>query len=103
MQTVKVVCFLLLYWSVPNFYHSVCKKAQNTQQISIIFIVWPFHNFYFNVGEIDDMENEDGSDVDDDGSDDDDDEDVNDVHGQVNTEQAKANVKNKLLSLMQVC
>ena len=45
------------------------------------------------------MENEDGSDVDDD---DDDEEDVNDVHGQVNTEQAKANVKNKLLSLMQV-
>ncbi|KAM7435860.1 Condensin-2 complex subunit D3 [Porites harrisoni] len=51
-------------------------------------------------GEIDDMENEDGSDFDDDESDDDD-EDVNDVHGQVNTEQAKANVKNKLLSLMQ--
>ena len=48
------------------------------------------------------MENEDGSDVDADESDDDDDEDVNDVHGQVNTEQAKANVKNKLLSLMQV-
>ena len=47
------------------------------------------------------MENEDGSDVDDDESDDDD-EDVNDVHDQVNTEQAKANVKNKLLSLMQV-
>ena len=44
------------------------------------------------------MENEDGSDVDDD-----EEEDVNDVHGQVNTEQAKANVKNKLLSLMQVC
>ena len=42
------------------------------------------------------MENEDGSDVDDD------EEDVNDVHGQVNTEQAKANMKNKLLSLMQV-
>ena len=48
------------------------------------------------------MENEDGSDVDDDESDDDE-EDVNGVHGQVNTEQAKANVKNKLLSLMQVC
>ena len=47
------------------------------------------------------MENEDGSDVDDDESDDDD-EDINDVHGRVNTEQAKANVKNKLLSLMQV-
>ena len=47
------------------------------------------------------MENEDGSDVDDDESDDDE-EDVNYVHGQVNTEQAKANVKNKLLSLMQV-
>ena len=46
------------------------------------------------------MENEDGSDGDDDESDE---EDVNDVHGQVNTEQAKANVKNKLLSLMQVC
>ena len=46
------------------------------------------------------MENEDGSDVDDDESDE---EDVNAVHGQVDTEQAKANVKNKLLSLMQVC
>lgn len=48
------------------------------------------------------MENEDGSHVDDDESDDDE-EDVNDAHGQVNTEQAKANVKNNLLSLMQVC
>ena len=42
------------------------------------------------------MEVED--DNDDDGSDDEDD----DVHGQINTEQAKANVKVKLLSLIQV-
>ena len=48
------------------------------------------------------MENEDGSDDVDDDESDDDEEDINDVHGQVNTEQAKANVKNKLLSLMQV-
>ena len=45
------------------------------------------------------MEIEDASDNDDDGhSDDEDDE----VHGQINTEQAKANVKVKLLSLLQV-
>ena len=96
----KVVCFLLLDGSEPNFYHSVCKKAKIIPQISIIFIVRQFYDFYFNVGEIDDVENEDGSDVDDDESDE---EDVNAVHGQVDTEQAKANVKNKLLSLMQVC
>ena len=77
------------------------QKGLDHTSDSIIFVVWPIYNFYFNVGEIDDMENEDGSDFDDDESDDDD-EDVNDVHGQVNTEQAKANVKNKLLSLMQV-
>ena len=38
---------------------------------------------------------------DDDDSGDDDDED-DDVYGQINTEQAKASVKDKLLSMMQV-
>lgn len=52
------------------------------------------------VDEDDCMEIEDASDNDDDdgGSNDEDDE----VHGQINTEQAKANVKVKLLSLLQV-
>ena len=45
------------------------------------------------------MEVEDASDNDDDGSSDDEDDEVS---GQINTEEAKANVKVKLLSLMQV-
>ena len=54
-----------------------------------------FKSFFQDV--IDDMDDDDDND-DDDGSDDEDDN----VCSQINTEQAKANVKNKLLSLMQV-